>query len=140
MPAGPGIGEGMRPRHSRPRARAATTTASIASSRTAESRTTPPFADLPPSGLELGLDQGHQIGALGEERHQRRQHEPQRDERDVHGDEVETTRKVLAREVAGVDTLLHDHARVLAQPPVELSPAHVQRDDLRRTALQEHVR
>jgi hypothetical protein len=32
--------------------------------------------DLLPASLKLGLHQGNQIGAFGEERHQRRKHEP----------------------------------------------------------------
>ncbi len=40
---------------------------------------------------------------------------------------------------AGVDAFAHDDARVVAQPPIELSVADVERDDARRAALQQDV-
>ena len=38
-----------------------------------------------------------------------------------------------------VDALAHDDARIVAQPPIELPVADVERDDARRAALEQHV-
>ena len=43
------------------------------------------------------------------------------------------------RQAAGVEVLDDDDARVVAQRPVELAVADVERDDARRAALQQHV-
>ena len=48
-------------------------------------------------------------------------------------------RHVGGRQVARVHAFEYDHARVVAQPPVELSVADVERDDARGAALQQHV-
>ena len=64
---------------------------------------------------------------------------PQRDERDIDGDDVEGPGQVGGRQIARVDVLEHDDARVGAQAPVELPVADVEGDDLARAALQQHV-
>ena len=43
------------------------------------------------------------------------------------------------RQVPGVEVLDDDHARVVAQRPVDLPVADVERDDARGAALQQHV-
>ena len=47
--------------------------------------------------------------------------------------------QVGGREIARVDVLANGDARVVAQPPVELAVTDVERDDVARAALQEHV-
>ena len=63
----------------------------------------------------------------------------QRDERDVDGDEVDAARQQVRRQMACVDVFEDDDAWVLAQPPVQLPVADVERDDADGAALQ-HAR
>ena len=73
-------------------------------------------------------------------RRDRRQDQLQRDERDVDGDELDRLVEVLRLQIARVDLLAIDHARIVAQRDVELSVADVDRVHLRRAVLQHHVR
>ena len=51
---------------------------------------------------------------------------PQRNERDVDGDERWRIGHLVCGERAGVDAFAHEDARVGAQPPVKLAAAHVE--------------
>src|SRR5581483_6958187 len=95
------------------------------------------LADVRPPGLELGLDENERAPAGRGERERRRQRLPHRDERDVADDEVGRVWKLL--EAARVRALEHGHARVGAQARVELAVADVERDHVRRPALEQHV-
>ena len=79
---------GWPPRRPRPgpSPAAAAATSSTASARSRGSRTTPPGADPVPAHLELRLHHRHQVAVGRGAGGQRRQHQPQRDERQVgHG-------------------------------------------------------
>ena len=54
-------------------------------------------------------------------------------------DDVDGARQVGQRQMARVEVLDHDDARIVAQRPVELPVADVERDDARGAALQQHV-
>ncbi len=122
-----------------PTARAAARTSSSTRACTAGSVTSPPRSTSSRPASNCGLTSAitwpsgdRRGGTIGKNL-------AQRDERDVDGDQVEGTGQVVGRQIAGVDVLAHDHARVGAQAPVELSVADVERDDLPRAALQQHV-
>jgi len=74
-----------------------------------------------------------------EQRHQGRQHQAQRDERDVDGDHPERPRHVLRPQVPGVDALADLDARVVAQLPVELAATDVECDHRGGAAGQQHA-
>ena len=99
----------------------------------------PASLDILAAGLELRLDQGDHVAVGRQARRNDGQNLAQRDERDVDGDHVEGAGQVIGRQIARVDVLAHDDARVGAQAPVELPVAHVERDHLARAALQQHV-
>ena len=90
-----------------------------------------------------GLTSATTSAARREQRHERRQHQPQRDERHVDGDEIEARGASGPSSVRGqgarVDLLDHDDARDRCAAPGELAVADVERDDARRAALQQHV-
>ena len=87
------------------------------------------LADLVASGFELRLHQRDDVGARGQERRQRRQDVAERDERDVDDDESTGCGTSCGGQRARVDAFEHDDARIVAQLPVELAVADVERDD-----------
>ncbi len=102
----------------------------------------PVLADLLAPGLELRLDQQHHVGAGTEQGRNHRENVPQRDERDVGGDDVEVPmvgRQVTWREVTGVDAFETGDACVGAQPPVHLVVTDVQRHHVAGATSQQHV-
>ena len=64
----------------------------------------------------------------------------QRDEGDIHNGELRLERQIGSGQVTRVESLDHDHARILPHLPVELVPPHVQRHHPRRAMLQQAVR
>src|SRR5690606_33144829 len=62
-----------------------------------------------------------------------------RDERDVDDDDVDRAGELRGREIPRVAPLDDDHARIISQPPVELTVTDVERDDPAGAALQQHV-
>ena len=95
------------------------------------------LARLAAARLELRLDEHERLPAGLGERERRRQREPHRDERDVAGHERGREGQLAQR--ARVDALEHDHARVVAEPRVQLAVADVERDHARGAALQQDV-
>ena len=91
------------------------------------------------AGLELRLDQRDDVGARPQQRRDDGQDLPQRDERHVDGDDIDGTRQIGERQVARVEVLDDDDARIVAQRPVDLAVADVERHDARRAALQQDV-
>ena len=89
--------------------------------------------------FELRFHQRDDVGARSQQRRDNRQDLAQRDERHVDRHDVDRSREVGERQMARVEVLDDDDARVVAQPPVELPVADVERDDARRAALQQHV-
>ena len=107
------------------------------------SRTTPPFPTSGPASLELRLDQHDDIGARVQQRRDDGEDLRHRDEGDVDRHDVDTPeprREHLGHQGAGVETLEHEHARVVPQPPVELPVSDVDGDHTRGAALEERVR
>ncbi len=92
------------------------------------------------AGLELRLDHRQQAVRPREQLDERRQHERERDERDVDdGQRGRRAGEVAGRQEAGVDALQHGHAVVGAETLVQLAAADVERRHVRRTALQKAV-
>ena len=87
--------------------------------------------------LELRLHHRQQdaFRARGE----RGQHRAQRDERQVGDGELDRPTDLGGCERAHVGAVVHLDPRIAAQPPDELPVADVDRDDLRRSAVQQHV-
>ena len=80
------------------------------------------LADVVAPGLELRLDQRHDVGAGREQRRHDGQDVAQRDERDVDRDDagaVAESRQIGAGQVTGVDAFDDGDARVAAQFPVD---------------------
>ena len=92
---------------------------------------------LRPARLELRLHERKRLPARGSGIESRRQRRPQRDERDVARDEVGRVRKL--GQVARVHALEDGHARVVAQPRMQLAVADVERDHVRRAVLEQAV-
>src|SRR3989442_1706029 len=67
-------------------------------------------ADGPAPRLELRLHERDDVAAVPEERERRREHQTQRDERDVRDDEIDTLRDGDA--LARVDALVQRHTRI----------------------------
>ena len=99
----------------------------------------PAFADLLGAGLELGLDQRHQLGLLGGERERRREHGCQPDKACVAGDQVDRLGDRDARQVARIDALVDDHPWILAQLPGELAAPDIDGMDPGGAVRQQHV-
>src|SRR5882672_8988557 len=100
----------------------------------------PTLADVLAAGLELWLDERDDLAARRQHVEDRRQHLFQRDE----GHVDDGQRRLIAEEAwvqrARVCVLHDHHARVLAQPLVELAAADVDGVDDARTALEQAVR
>ncbi len=91
--------------------------------------------------LELRLHQEHAPGARLGKGKRRRQRELQRDEAQVRGDRLHgTPAQMRARQVAGVHPLDQGDARVGGECGVHLAMADIDCDDMRRAALQQHLR
>src|SRR5262249_1128050 len=101
--------------------------------------------DLAPADLELRLHQGHDRGherslrARGQEGREHGEHQFQRDEGDVHDDEIERPLEIAGAHPAHVHALDDGHTGIPAQRPVELPPSDVERDPVTRAALQQAV-
>ena len=79
--------------------------------------------------------------ALGRgERQRRRQGEPQRDEADVGDDRADRLADIAGDEIAGVQPLARDDARVGGEARIKLAVADVDGEHLARAALEQHLR
>src|SRR2546427_3884372 len=97
------------------------------------------LAHLGAAGFELGLDERNHVAAWPQDRRHHGQDLAERDERDVDDDEVDRAGQVAGREVARIEALDDDHARIVSKRPVELAVADVERDHAQRAALDEGV-
>src|SRR3954451_7872913 len=98
----------------------------------------PALPHLGAAGFELRLDEDDGLPTRRGDREDRREHEPEADERDVRNDELRLERELLHG--AGIDALEHDHAPVATQTLVQLSVADVESDDARGPPLQQDIR
>ena len=101
---------------SKPSSRAAAATASSAARRFASSRTTPPLPTSPLPTSNCGFTRRSASPPGPEDRLHGREHEPERDEREVAGDEVHPLAERRRVEEPRVLALAHDDARIPAQP------------------------
>ena len=109
---------------------------------TSASRRSPAEADHAPlptaaAQLELGLHERQAVEARGGAANHRAEHLGQRDEGQVDREQVRRERRVGGLQGAGVLSLQHAHPLVLAEPPMELSVGHVERDHGGGAALEE---
>src|SRR5579872_3825312 len=99
----------------------------------------PALPDLARAGLELRLDQRHERRALGRQRQRRRQYRLQTDKARIADDQVDRLCDLGAAQIAGVDALMHNDARVLAQFPGKLPAADIDRMHAGGAMRQQHV-
>ena len=126
LPSAPRTGEKVRCSTSSPLACIAPMTLSITSRCTPASLTTP-LGPPPRPGLELGFDQAYEMSAGFHQRNHRGENFLQRDESHVNDDPVHRLGQIAGFQVAGVGPLITTTRWIVAQPPVKLSIAHVQR-------------
>ena len=70
------------------------------------------LADLVTAGFELGLDERYHVGLRAQQRGQNRQDLSQGNERDVDADEIDRSWQITGGQMACVEVLDDDHARV----------------------------
>ena len=88
-------------------------------------------------GLELGLDERNTSGRIGQEAAYGWEHEPERDEGEVQGCELD--RLGQRSELPEIRALHADHARVTSQPVEQLATPNVDRIHDPRAALEEDI-
>ena len=91
------------------------------------------------ASLELRLDEGHDVGAGRDEYRNRGEDMPQRDEGHIDRDKIDRLRHHVPRERARVDAFANHDTRVVAQAPIELAVADVERDHAFGASLQQYV-
>jgi hypothetical protein len=94
---------------------------------------------LRPAGLELWFHQQHQPSARGDDRREHRDHLRQRDERQVGDRELRNERQLFGHQGPDVAALDHGHTIAVADPGVQLSVAHVERDHVGCPSLEQAV-
>ena len=137
VPSGPGSPEGAKPSTPRPARRRRRPR--DASRRSAGSRTTPPLPIRSRPTSNCGLTIARQSNRPAAHAEHRGQHLGQRDERHVDDDQVRRVGQRVGRQRAGVDALDHRHALVARAATVQLAVGDVERDDVRRAALEQAV-
>jgi len=98
-----------------------------------------PLPHLVAAGLELRLDERQAVPALGGRVQQGRQHLRQRDEGDVGDDQLGPVGQLVRRQLARVPAFDHGHARVVAEPPLQLAVRDVDSDDVCSAVLEQAV-
>ena len=104
--------------------------------RAASSRTMPPLPDRPASDFELRLDQRHQPGA-GSRQGQAPAAAPVSRLMKLRSAVIALTGsgRSAPEQVAGIDAVMHDHARICAKPCIHLAMTHIDGIDPHRAAL-----
>ena len=97
------------------------------------------LADAVAADLELRLHEREQVEPRGRAGRHGGQHLGQADERHVDHDQLGRVGKLLLVQVAGVHAFEHGHARILAQPPVELPVGDVHAGDAGSAGLEQAV-
>jgi hypothetical protein len=101
------------------------------------------FAHMLPASLELRLHEYDELSTLALDRKRRRddrrQNQPGRNERDVHGDEIDELADLFVSKVSGVGFLQQPDARVLPEAEIDLPVASVDCNDSRSPVLQEAI-
>ena len=141
LPFGPGSPLEAKPRTAAPSSRAAASpTATSALRRAAGSRTTPPLPTAARPTSNCGLTIARQSYALRGAGEHGREHLGQRDERDIDHDQLGSVRE-RRREAASRAflPLEHRHARIGAQPKLQLAVGDIERDDVRGSALEQAI-
>ena len=139
LPAGPGRPDGAKPSTAAPSARARAATDDDRLARSAGSRTTPPLPTRSRPTSNCGLTiarQSKRSAAQASTAGRTLVSEMNETSMTIRSGAV---RQLVRRQRAGVDALDHGHALVAAQRPVELAVGDVERDDVRRAALQQAV-
>ena len=92
-----------------------------------------------PTDLELRFHHRHQVGPGRGAGGQGRQHQGQRDERQVGDDQLDRSADGVRRQRADVRPVVQLHPLVGLQPPDQLPVADVDGDHLTRAAAEQHV-
>jgi hypothetical protein len=101
-----------------------------------------PATDVPASGLELRLHQRHDVTDRREQGRDDRKDMPQGNKRDVDGHDacaVPEPRQVTGLERSRIRAFDRRDARLVAQPPVQLTSAHIDGDHMTRARPEEDV-
>ena len=97
------------------------------------------FPDVLLPSLKLRLDQAKHLSRRLQQLLDRRQHDPQRDERHIDHREVERFAEILRRHIADVRPLHYNDARVRADLPRQLPIAHIDGKYLTRPLLEQTI-
>jgi len=97
------------------------------------------LADVRLAGLELGLDEGDEVGGIGHDGDEGGEDEAEGDESEVGDDEGDGLGELVGLEVADVEAFHDDDTWVVAEGPGELAFADVQGVDAGGAALEEDV-
>jgi hypothetical protein len=101
------------------------------------------FADMLPASLELRLYEHDELPALAlyrkRRRDDRRQKQRGRNERDVHGDEIDELAHLFMGKVAGVGFLKQADPRILTKAKIDLSVPGIDCNDSRSPVLQQAI-
>src|SRR5262245_28534486 len=76
--------------------------------------------DFGTTRLELWLDECNDVAARPQHWRDDREDQTQGDERHVDTDDIDGTRQIRQRQMASVEVLDHDHARIVSKRPVKL--------------------
>ncbi len=97
------------------------------------------FPDLAPARLKLGLEEREKIAAGRNNISKRWNYLEDRNERDVHDDDVRKLGQIITDEMPGI-FFDQDDARIVPEPAVNLADIDVHGIDLGRTSLEKAVR
>jgi len=98
----------------------------------------PALSHPPLARFELRLYEHQELG-LGRKGAKRRQKDAQRNERGVHGNELDRSAERFARELPGVGALENPHPGIAAQLKVQLAIAHIDGDHPAGSVLQKAI-
>ncbi|MPN47443.1 hypothetical protein SDC9_195045 [bioreactor metagenome] len=97
------------------------------------------FADLIALGLKLGFNQADHRPTGLKQSVRRRQHNRQRNKRNVNADKIDRFGNIGLGEMTHIGALPIDHARILTQTPGQLTITHIKGVNLAGTILQHTV-
>src|SRR6202030_2597203 len=88
-----------------------------------------PFLCIARPGLELRLDERHELGRGARQPHCDGKYQPERDEAHIHDDKIRRLGQAARIEAADVGLFERDHLGPLPQPGIELIAADIDRID-----------
>jgi hypothetical protein len=98
------------------------------------------FADFAASRFELRFDERNDVALRTYDWRHHRQDLSQRDEGDVNRHDVDRAGKIGRLQVSGIEMLDDEDPRIVAQRPIDLPMANVERDDVCGASFEKDVR